>query len=99
MKIPASKSLRLPFRVKKDGGVFISCCPTLDVYSQGPTRRKAIDNLADALRLFLLSCYERKTLDQVLKSRPRTAARKSLSMLTVPLPFLVETERKESCPA
>jgi predicted RNase H-like HicB family nuclease len=99
MKTPTTTSLRLPFRVKKDGGVFVSCCPTLDVYSQGPTRRKAIDNLVDALRLFLVSCYERKTLDQVLKSRPRTAARNGLGMLTVPLPFLVETERKESCPA
>ena len=104
-------NVQLPFTVKKDGAAFVSCCPALDVYSQGPSQKKAVENLADALRLFLVSCYERGTLDRVLKAsgfRPATAARrvstkkaasKSLNVLSVPLPFLVDTERKELCPA
>lgn len=47
--------------------MFISRCPLLDVYSQGRTKKKAIDNLKEALKLFIESCYERGTLGKVLR--------------------------------
>jgi len=60
-------SARLPFVVKKRQKWYLSSCPLLDVHSQGPTREEAIDNLKEALSLFLTSCFERGTLDKVLK--------------------------------
>ncbi len=60
-------TVQLPFRIKKDEGWFVSCCPVLDVYSQGKTEKKAIENLREAISLFLLSCFEAGTLDEVLK--------------------------------
>jgi predicted RNase H-like HicB family nuclease len=59
--------LKLPIRVTKNEGWFISCCPALNVHSQGRTRNRALKNLNDALKLFLICCYERGTLDKVLK--------------------------------
>src|SRR5689334_10057480 len=58
---------RLPVDIKKEGNWFISSCPILDVFSQGETRSKALDNLKEAVRLFIESCIERGTLEQVLK--------------------------------
>jgi predicted RNase H-like HicB family nuclease len=53
--------------IKKKTTHWLSHCPVLDVYSQGSTKEEAKDNLIDALKLFLISCYERGTLDDVLK--------------------------------
>lgn len=57
----------VPAEVREEGAYFVSGCPALDVYSQGETREEALDNLGEALQLFLESCYERGTLEQVLK--------------------------------
>ena len=104
-------NLQLPYATKRDGASHVARCPALDVYSQGPSHRKAVTNLADARRLFLMSCYERGTLDQVLRDsgfRPATptrrtsttkAASKRFDTLMVPLPFLVDTRRKEQAQA
>ena len=53
-------------RVKKDEVGYIAHCPSLDVSSQGGTEEKALENLAEALQLFLESCRERGTLNDVL---------------------------------
>ena len=45
----------------------MASCPVLDVFSQGTTREDARKNLEEALQLFLTSCIERGTLDEVLK--------------------------------
>ena len=104
-------NVQLPYAVKRNGVAHVAWCPALDVYSQGPSRKKAVENLGDALRLFLMSCYERGTLDQVLRDsgfRPaaptrRTSTKKTVSKgfdtLMVPLPFLVDTRRKEALQA
>ena len=101
--------MSLPFAVKREAKWFISWCPPLSVYSQGPTQKKAVENLVDALRLFLVSCYERGTLDRVLKDsgfrplasmRPgakKVTPRRGLEMLKVPLPFVIE--KRHWCPA
>jgi len=62
-----SIEFELPAKIRKKGAWFISSCPLLDVFSQGRTRSEAENNLVDALASFLTSCYERGTLDAVLR--------------------------------
>ena len=58
---------KLPYEVYLEGGYYISSCPPLDVLSQGDTEQEAINNLEEALGLFLEGCYENGTLEAVLK--------------------------------
>ena len=58
---------KVPARIRKKGKWFISSCPLLDVHSKGRTRGESERNLVDALTSFLISCYERGTLDEVLR--------------------------------
>lgn len=58
---------RLPFNVRQEGVWFYSCCPVLDVSSQGHTHDEAISNLIEALQLYIESCFRRGTLDEVLR--------------------------------
>jgi len=60
-------SLQLPFKITKRAKWFLATCPILDVHSQGETEKKAKENLVEALSLFFISCFERRTLDAVLK--------------------------------
>ena len=96
----ASMEFKLPAQVKKKGKWFISSCNLLDVHSQGHTREQAERNLKDALATFLLSCYERGTLEVVLseagfvpavrrQTKSNTTAR-SRKEVTVPLPFAIK---------
>ncbi len=55
--------------VREDEVGCISYCPALDVRSQGDTEQEALDNLSEALRLFILSYFERGRLERVLKDR------------------------------
>jgi predicted RNase H-like HicB family nuclease len=57
----------LPATIKKKANYWVSSCPALDVFSQGATEEEAKKNLEEALKLFLISCYERGTLDAALK--------------------------------
>lgn len=94
-------NLKLPARVRKQGVYYVSHCPALDVYSQGPTERKALENLVEALQLFITSCYERGSLDTVLKDcgfspvirrrRKQTKLASGCHNITVPLPFKAPT--------
>jgi len=59
--------LTVPAEVRKDEGHFVSLCPPLDVFSQGPGEEAALDNLVEALQLFVESCLARGTLYRVLK--------------------------------
>ncbi len=59
--------VQLPFKVQPEDGHFVSICPALQVYSQGPDEAKALSNLEEAVTLFIESCYERGTLNQVMK--------------------------------
>ena len=64
-------SLTVDSEVKKEGDVYVSYCPALDVYSQGDSEDEASANLIEALQLFVRSCYERGTLDAVMRERRR----------------------------
>jgi predicted RNase H-like HicB family nuclease len=99
MKTKAYVMVRLPFRLKKEGASFVSWCPALDVSSAGDSAKEAEKNLVEALRLFIMSCYERGTLDRIFKECgfvPEKANasldRKSSSKkeIWVPLPFVVD---------
>lgn len=50
-------------------GQYVSVCPALDLYSQGDTEAQAISNIQEAVSLFLETCYELGTLNQVLQAR------------------------------
>jgi predicted RNase H-like HicB family nuclease len=63
----ASLEFNLPARIARRGKWFISSCPLLNVHSQGHSRSEAQRNLVDALASFLTSCYERRTLNTVLR--------------------------------
>lgn len=52
--------------VEREGKFYVSCCPAISVMSQGETVQKSLDNLREAVCLFLVSCLERKVLDDVL---------------------------------
>lgn len=93
----------LPARIRKKGKWFISSCRPLDVHSQGKTKQEAERNLVNALASFLISCFERGTLDEVLKEsgfvpsvdreKSNTSLPKGSVALRVPVPFVIETGR------
>jgi len=99
--IQVTFNVKLPALVKKEkhGRIYISSCPILDVYSQGESRQKALVNLQEALRLFFVSCFERGTLQQVLKdcgfkplqTRSFKTVRfpKKYDSIDLPLPFTI----------
>lgn len=61
-------SFELPFTVEKDEfGYWISECPPLRVLSQGDTRDEAVENLKEAVSLFLVNSYDRGVLNDVLR--------------------------------
>lgn len=92
--------MKLPATVNKKKDWYISCCPILDVYSQGKTKKKALDNLEEALKLFFISCFERGTLDQVMSesgfvpiektNKKLVTIPKRYETIDVPLPFMIK---------
>jgi len=104
MKTSVTFHASLPIKITKKKEYYVSCCPVLDVWSQGDTRSKATENLREALQLFLIDCFERGTLDKVLKESGFTAARtlpkQKVSSLRqridVPLPFIID-DRQTKC--
>ena len=50
-----------------DTGLYVSHCDPLDVCSQGDTEEEAVENLIEAVQIFLSTCYEMGTLNEVLK--------------------------------
>ncbi|MBI5815954.1 MAG: hypothetical protein HZB29_10150 [Nitrospinae bacterium] len=86
---------KLPASLKKEGDIVISHCPALDVWSQGNNQKEALKNLIEAVHLFLVSCYERGTLDKALKECGFKPAKQvkakpfphGYKSITVPLPF------------
>ncbi len=92
-------TLVLPYKVKKNDSWYISSCSMLDIHSQGKTEKKAIENLNEALALFLFSCFERGTLVEVLKESGITIQQKTAHtskkinrsrLLDVDIPFNIK---------
>ncbi|VAX22844.1 hypothetical protein MNBD_NITROSPINAE04-688 [hydrothermal vent metagenome] len=100
--------IRLPFKISKEGRYYVSCCPVLDVGSQATTKKKAKENLIEAVGLFLVSCFERGTLDQVLKDcgfKPLHTIKKPTKRalgrdeIEAPFPFQISKASLSHCPA
>lgn len=103
-------SAKLPFSIEKKGKWYISSCHVLDVCSQGRTVKKAKENLIEAVSLFLMSCIERNTIDDVLREcgfmgfhaitqkpiKPKSAK----NFIDIPLYLLPDSSNKTvACPA
>ena len=59
-------------------GLYVSHCDPLDVCSQGETEEEAINNLNEAVQIFLSTCCEMGTLNDVLLECELIAAEESL---------------------
>ena len=110
MEVLVQFSAKLPVKITKKRKWVVASCPILDVHSQGETVSKARKNLGEALTLFFTSCFERGTLDAVLKEcgfkalhppippkKEPTAKREDY--IKVPIPFLVQQDASASCHA
>jgi predicted RNase H-like HicB family nuclease len=110
MQVSVEFSAKLPVTVTKKRKWFLATCPILDVHSQGDTEKKAVENLRQALSLFFISCFERGTLDAVLKECGFEAAHSPVSpqkqppqrrtdFIDVPIPFQVRRPSQAACRA
>lgn len=95
--------MNVPVSVKQEGAWFISRCDPLNLFSQGQTEQQAIENIQEAVELFIESCYERGTLEQVLKDCGFQPAHGRLPkrrvdehMLNVPLSLVASAKRAEN---
>lgn len=106
MQLQVTFTLNLPvFYTERESWV-VASCPILDVHSQGETREAARKNLSEATSLFLISCFERGTLDAVLKECGFRAGKvpseptedeipRDEDYMNVPIPFLVNNSDPE----
>ena len=101
---PVMFYIKLPYVIKKRKKWYLASCSPLDVHSQGETERLAKKNLREAISLFLISCFERGTLDEVLKECGFEAytEQKKLTVprqdyISIPLPMLINEEKSCSC--
>jgi predicted RNase H-like HicB family nuclease len=94
--------LKVPVEVHKGSTAYIARCPIFDVSSQGKNPEQAKKNLVEALFLFVTTCFEMGTLDEVMKQcgfKPsktvagKLSLKKDQELLSVPLPFMVSRKR------
>ena len=98
--------VQVPVTVEPDEVGYVSYCPALDLFSQGPSEKEATKNIVDAIQLFLESCFIRGTLERVLKDcgfemeekvvstrRERPIKDQHMKMVNVPLSRLVTREQ------
>lgn len=98
-------NVRVRVRVEREGSWHVLTALGLDISSQGKSLKQARANLADAVRLFLLSCFERGVLESTLKECGFYPDATSLQqddreadMLDVPLPLLVAKHVEQAHP-
>ena len=98
----------LPYAMRKRGKLFIAHCPLVDVTSQGESKKQALEHLIEAIQLFMESCFERGTLDEVLeacgfefksegkKLRKAQARPSRTECVRVPLSLLISRKHAET---
>ncbi|MFZ2398556.1 MAG: hypothetical protein WA096_05795 [Smithella sp.] len=105
-KVFVQFTMQIPVQIKKKGHWFIANCQVLDVVTQGKTLDQAKRNLIDALTLFLSSCYERGTLDSVMRScgfntvvsnKFQSGQHLPEEYIDVPLPFMIDMKKHNQC--
>lgn len=95
-KLMSDASNRFEFTavVMKEERWYVSLCPELDVASQGQSRAEARRNLAEAVSLYLESCFENNLpyLRPVpADSDPRVTAAESVELFPLHVTFRVRT--------
>lgn len=107
MEQQVSITWRLPYRFEQEGDWILAYCPVLDLYAQGRSNDKALENLNTTIQLFLESCYERNTLDEALKecgfrlakhTKKTVVEENDQKYIDVLLPFNIPHHAKK-CPA
>lgn len=102
--------LKLPFSMKKREKWYLAGCDQMDIFSQGETEEIALENLKEAIRLFMASCLERNTLNQVLEDcgfhtvgDPLSECEKKLAkegqFIEIPLPIMLAVKGEPDCRA
>jgi hypothetical protein len=73
---PVQVSFRLQFATRRDdeANVYVGYCPALALYSQGATEQESEEAIVSAVKLFLVTCYERDILHSALRTRGMTKA-------------------------
>lgn len=109
MQITVQFNAKLPIKIRKKEKWVIASCPILDIFAQGENEAKARSNLKETLSLFFISCFERGTLDAVLKkcgfkaTPPVKIKTKSVAeeqdYINIPIPFLVDQHSQVQCHA
>ncbi|MBN1905072.1 MAG: type II toxin-antitoxin system HicB family antitoxin [Deltaproteobacteria bacterium] len=112
MKVKIEFIATLPIKIVKKNKCYVASCPILDVFSQGDTEDIARKNLSEALSLFFRSCFERGTLDAVLKQcgfsavepgKTEIKTKNSIAdrddYISIPIPFLVSQNSQTECHA
>src|SRR5207248_8687568 len=51
----------------EDAGVYVSHCPTLEIYSQGETEEEALAAIKSAITMHLTTAFDFNRLDKVLR--------------------------------
>lgn len=93
----------VPVCVKQEGRWYVAACFPLDLYTQGNTEDEAVNNLVEALQLFIESCYERGTLEKALKDLGFKPSHKHAKphdgdrVISVPLPLLARNAEARAC--
>jgi predicted RNase H-like HicB family nuclease len=60
-------NIKVPADIYKDGQVFVASCPRFGVITQGVSFEEAKNNLFEAMTLFIETCLEMGTLEEVLR--------------------------------
>ena len=107
--VKATINFRLPYKVQQEEDLFVSCCPVIDVVSQGTTQQESMENLVEAISLFFEECFYAGTLLDVLKQsgfaphHPEADKQvvfrqfeDDLDYLEVPVPLLAEFTNGET---
>lgn len=103
MNLTVQFNANLPIKITKRRKWILASCPVLDIHSQGDTVEQAKENLAEALSLFFISCFERGTLDIVLKecgfkavqplpSEIKNPIVEREDYINVPIPFVINQD-------
>jgi predicted RNase H-like HicB family nuclease len=94
-KFKTAMRVELPIVLTQREKWILAWCPVFDVHSQGATEEEARKNIKEALTLFLTTCFEMGTLDQMLMDcgfsadtvPVETEALEHLEYLSIPIPL------------
>ena len=60
-------TIEFPVLIKDKGEYFVASCESLDIHAEGSSRREAKRRIMDALDVFVSTCIEMGTLEEVMK--------------------------------